>query len=189
MAEITYQMVLSTLQTVGLFVGIFYYILTLRNAQHTRELTLQSQELTRRALEQSAETRQTQLFMNIISVYTAKEYRKDVANLMTMEFTDYDDFENKYGWRTNPDDNAVFNNAYQWLEGIGVLVRRGLIDPELVFDLMYGWIIIYWEKYYPVFRGMREEWNPKMFEDLEFLYNEMKKLSETTGKDLSNYRM
>ena len=42
MAEITYQMVLSTIQTVGLLVGISYYILTLRNAQHTRELALKA---------------------------------------------------------------------------------------------------------------------------------------------------
>ena len=31
MVEITYQMVLSTLQTAGILVGISYYILTLRN--------------------------------------------------------------------------------------------------------------------------------------------------------------
>ena len=33
MVEITYQMVLSTLQTAGLLVGISYYILTQRNQQ------------------------------------------------------------------------------------------------------------------------------------------------------------
>ena len=57
MAEITYQMVLSTLQTVGLLVGIFYYVTTMRNAQKTRELTLESQELSQKAQEQSLETK------------------------------------------------------------------------------------------------------------------------------------
>jgi hypothetical protein len=60
MAEITYQMVLSTIQTVGLLVGIFYYITTMRNAQKTRELALKSQELTRKAQEHAVETRQIQ---------------------------------------------------------------------------------------------------------------------------------
>ncbi len=127
--------------------------------------------------------------MNIISVYTSKQYRKDVNNLLSWEWSDYEDFEAKYGHHANPDDNAMWNSAFQWLEGIGVLVRRGLIDPELVFDLLYGFVILYWEKFYPVFMAMREELSPKMFEDLEFLYNEMKKLSETTGKDVSNYRL
>ena len=40
MAEITYQMVLSTLQTVGLLVGIFYYVITLRNQEKTRHASL-----------------------------------------------------------------------------------------------------------------------------------------------------
>ena len=44
MAEITYQMVLSTLQTVALVVGIIYYITIMRNQQKTRELTLKAQE-------------------------------------------------------------------------------------------------------------------------------------------------
>ena len=70
MAEITYQMVLSTIQTVGLLVGIFYYVTTLRNAQKTRELTLQSMELTRKAQEQAVETRQAQLYNNIARAQT-----------------------------------------------------------------------------------------------------------------------
>ena len=67
MAEITYQMVLSTIQTIALVVGIVYYLTIMRNAQKTRELTLQSQELTRKAQEQSLETREAQLFMQFNS--------------------------------------------------------------------------------------------------------------------------
>ena len=33
MAEITYQMVLSTLQTAGLLVGIIYYLTIMKNSQ------------------------------------------------------------------------------------------------------------------------------------------------------------
>ncbi len=51
MVEITYQMVLSTLQTAGILVGIYYYVMTLRNQRKNQELAL--------------ETRQAQLFMNI----------------------------------------------------------------------------------------------------------------------------
>jgi hypothetical protein len=35
MVEITYQMLVSTLQTVGLLVGIIYYIFIMRNIQKT----------------------------------------------------------------------------------------------------------------------------------------------------------
>ena len=44
MAEITYQMFLSTLQTVGILVGIVYYITIIRNAQRTREVTKRNRQ-------------------------------------------------------------------------------------------------------------------------------------------------
>jgi uncharacterized membrane-anchored protein YhcB (DUF1043 family) len=51
-------MVLSTLQTIALVVGIAYYLFIMRNSQRNQELTLKAQE-------QALETRQTQLFMQI----------------------------------------------------------------------------------------------------------------------------
>ena len=162
--------------------GIIYYITIMRNAQRTRELTLRAQE-------QAAETRQTQLFMNIISVYTSKEYRKDAVTLMSWEWSDIEDFDAKYGYLANIDNWALLNSTAQWLEGVGVLVKRGLIDPELVFDLLYGWIILFWEKFLPVFMDYREKMGPNVFADLELLYNEMTKLSENSGKDLRNIRL
>jgi uncharacterized protein HemX len=61
MVEITYQMILSTLQTIALIVGIVYYLIIMRNTQKTRELSLRAQELTLKAQEQAKETRQAQL--------------------------------------------------------------------------------------------------------------------------------
>ena len=42
MVEITSQMVLSTLQTIALIVGIAYYLTIMRNSQRTRELSLKA---------------------------------------------------------------------------------------------------------------------------------------------------
>ena len=42
MVEITYQMVLSTLQTVGLLVGITYYLIIMRNSQRAQQLQLRA---------------------------------------------------------------------------------------------------------------------------------------------------
>jgi replicative DNA helicase len=45
MVEITYQMVLSTLQTIALIVGIYYYIMTIRANQRNQEISLKNQQL------------------------------------------------------------------------------------------------------------------------------------------------
>jgi hypothetical protein len=72
MVDVTYQMVLSTLQTAGLLVSIFYYITVLRNQQKNQEIslrnqekTLESLELTRKSQEDALHTRQAQFFMDI----------------------------------------------------------------------------------------------------------------------------
>ena len=61
-------MVLSTLQTVGILVGIFYYIMTIRTNQRNQDIAIRNQELT-------LETRQAQLFMNIFNTFASKEYQ------------------------------------------------------------------------------------------------------------------
>ena len=66
MVEITYQMVMSTIQTVSLVVGIIYYITIMRSQQRTREFALNAQE-------QALETRQTQIFMQIYQQLNSEE--------------------------------------------------------------------------------------------------------------------
>jgi preprotein translocase subunit YajC len=56
MVEVTYQMVLSTIQTIALIVGIAYYMTISRKQQRTRELALESQEQAWKAQENALET-------------------------------------------------------------------------------------------------------------------------------------
>ena len=176
MVELSYQMVLSTIQTVGLLIGIFYYIITLRNQQKTQELSRQNQELT-------LETRQAQLFMNIFNNFSSKGYQKDLENILAWEYDNYEDFFAKYGADVNPEDHSIFDHNLQWMEGLGVLVRRGLIDANLVFEIMYGTIINFYEKFEPILAEFRVQWGPFIQQDLTYLYNEMKRIQGEKGYD------
>ena len=84
MAEITYQMLLSTIQTIALIVGIIYYLTIMRNAQKTRELTLKSQE-------HATETRQAQLFMQIYDKWSSTEYTEAWHLINNADFKTYDE--------------------------------------------------------------------------------------------------
>jgi hypothetical protein len=189
MAEITYQMVLSTIQTVGLLVGIFYYVTTLRNAQKTRELTLknqeytlQSQELTRKAQEQALETRRVQLFMQIYQEMSSTENLRIFNELIKWEWDDWDDFNNKYGSENNPE-NWVFRfSMWNRLNGVGLLVKAGHIDVGMAYDLMRRTILWQWEKWRDIIIRSREEYYSGDFcEGFEFLANEIKKEVERRG--------
>ncbi len=182
MVEITYQMVLSTLQTLGLLVGIFYYVTTLRNAQKTRELTLQSQELTRKAQEQALETRQAQLFMQIYQEMSSPEHYIRDNELLRMEWEDFDDYYRKYGSENNPEAYALRCSMWYRLNGVGLLVKADLLDVDRVYDLIGGTILSQWAKWRDIIIWIREEWSiPGYMEGFEFIADEMVKESESRG--------
>jgi hypothetical protein len=175
MVEITYQMVLSTLQTVGLLVGIFYYVTTLRNAQKSRELTLKAQE-------QALETRQAQLFMQIYRDMSSPEHYIRTNELYSMEWDDYDDFERKYGSENNPENYGLRYSTWARIHGVGLLVKAGLIDVGTVHDLMRTTILWQWGKFGDIIIRHREEYDiGNLFEGFEFLANVMMKETERRG--------
>ncbi len=182
MAEITYQIVLSTLQTAGLLVGIFYYVTTLRNAQKTRKLTLESQELTRKAQEQALETRQAQLFMQIYQEMSSPEHYIRDTELLTMQWEDWDDFLRKYGAENNPEAYALRNSMHYRLNGVGLLVKADLIDVDRVYDLMSWTILAQWKKWEDIIIIIRGLYNvPGYMVGFEFIAGEMVKDSESRG--------
>jgi len=183
MVEITYQMVLSTLQTVGLLVGIFYYITIMRNAQKTRELTLESQELTRKAQEQALETRQAQLFMYMYDRWSEPDFLTHWNEIFSWEWTDYDELIENHWSEAN---RVSFSTVAIFFEGVGVLVKRNLVDISLVDDLMSGMLLSFWEKFgEPVIkiRQVRDNY-PQYYEHVEYLYSVIKPIVESQHPEL-----
>jgi hypothetical protein len=169
MAEpITLQTLLTYLTLISVPVGVFYHIMTLRNTRKNQELQL--------------ETRQAQLFMQIYNRFQSPEFQLNDYLFTQWEWKDFDDFEEKYG---DAESYSKHMSAGCYYEGIGVLVQRGLIDVEIVDDLLSGYIIRFWEKFKPVNDVWRErlEW-PQSYEWLEYLYNQIKPIVEEQHPEL-----
>ena len=151
---------------VGVIAGFSYYVLSVWNQNRTR---------------------QAQLFMQIFDRLNAKESRKQLGEFIWVwEWTDFDDFWDKYGPVGNIDDWASFNSFNVYYEGIGVMIKRGLIDPTFVDDIMSGEIIRVWEKFEPVVIEWRKRQNwPQAFEWNEYLYNEIKSIVEQQHPELA----
>jgi hypothetical protein len=127
--QLTFQIIFQFLQTVGILVGVYYYISTLRNAQKAQNLQI--------------ETRQAQLFMQIFSETYDEQAAKSRLSLARVEIADYDDWYQRY--YLDLDGAAKFNTMAIYLEGIGVLVKRKLIDPSLVDDLISTSVLSFWD--------------------------------------------
>ena len=135
------------------------------------------------------ETRQTQLFMNVYNNHTKIQ---NIGILMEIlyrwEWDDFDDFNAKYSLPNNFEAHEKWTYYFATLEGLGILIKKGLIDPELVYNSQWASIILLWEKFRPVVEEIRVRTNiPHVYEDPEFLYNEMIRIRDKKGhKPLTN---
>jgi hypothetical protein len=142
------QTVSIAIASAGVFAAAVYYVLQIRHQTRTR---------------------QTDLIMKLYSTYGSGEFQEARWNVMNREFKDFDDYTRKFGWKEETEVGIFF-------EGIGVLLKRKLVDISLVDDLFSTSIKNTWEKMKPFIEAARKKYDqPALLEWFEYLYNEMKK--------------
>ena len=139
------------LQTVGVLVtaasvtiAAIYYMFTLRINMKTQQLAAKSQE-------QTLETRQTQLFMQVVDKMDQKWTDDFFEVLEKWEWKDFNDFEKKYGGFSHPKLTHVFGA----LEHVGILVHEGLLNPRLLWYWQGSFPTSLWFKYKPIILELR----------------------------------
>ena len=163
MVNITYQMALSTIQTVSLVVGIIYYITIMRNAQRNQQHTL--------------ETRQAQMFMQIYSQTNDPSFIK--AWQVVFKSAHWDSYEEWDIWRSDPENSNAINRIGMFYEGLGVLVKEKYVPIRLIALLMTGMTRHFWEKQAPIVDEARERLHfPRFMSESEYLYDELMKYVE-----------
>ena len=137
----------------GVLVGVVYYVLDMR---HQRQI------------------RQTDLIMGLYRDYGSIEFQEALWKVNAREYKDFDDYEKQYGW-------AEVVAICTFFEGIGLLLKRKLVDIQLVDDLFTTPVKVSWGKMKPIVYDSRKHWNsPAAYEWFEYLYNEMKKREQRT---------
>jgi len=139
----------------SVFAAAIYYILQLRH---------------------QSKLRQTDLVMRLYSTWQSKEFSEATLKVWNLEFKDYNDFVKKYGpWYSETEVYTAFRMVCNFFDGIGILLIRKLVDIEMVARLFTMPAKTTWEKVKPLVEGGRRQLSPLLFEDFEYLYNEMKK--------------
>ena len=98
MVEFTYPMILDTIRTLGITVGISYYVLTLRN---------------------QTKARQAQLVAQLYDKYSDPEWLRHFNEPWTRKWEDIEDYMQKYSPQVNPDyriNFSVMRNFFEILE-------------------------------------------------------------------------
>ncbi len=172
MVEITIPIVLQFLQTAGILVGIYYYIMTLRNQQKNRE--------------HSEETRKIQLLLDINKDIEGSGSGVQYNEIMDMKWDSYDDFISKYGVENNPDAYRKRRRMWQIMHVTGLLVRDGLIDVRAIVEYTSGGALYMWRKFKDIIEESRRLYDrPEYLIGLEYLAGEVEKYRISQGFETS----
>ena len=166
MVEITYQMVLSTIQTASLVVGIVYYITIMRNQQRNQELSLKAQEHT-------LETRQAQNFMQMYN--RLQDSMGDLNSVELMQNAKFDTIEEFLELMNTDKTFGIFIRKYGgFYEGLGVLVKEGLLNVRFVALMWGGTTRMYYELIEPILEDWRKVINyPRLWSESEYVCKEV----------------
>jgi hypothetical protein len=155
LALVDVQTISIVFASTGVLVAAIYYVHQIRHQTKIRQTDL----LVRLAP-----------WLNISS----SEMQTALVKIMNLDFKDYDDFVEKYGppLAEKPEQMAIvtFGNYF---EAVGALLKRKLLDLDLVWD--------YWgETYITLFEKLKPIFSYYIIGELEetegaFLYHELKK--------------
>jgi hypothetical protein len=104
----------------------------------------------------SNKTRRTQMMMELYAAYRDPEFAKIWGEVMDYEYRDFEDFWGKYGSESNREAWSKWQSVARLFNGIGVLLKKNMIDIELVEELMAVIIIVSWSYMGPILYGFRE---------------------------------
>jgi hypothetical protein len=153
----------------GVIAGFSYYVLTVRNAQKAQQI--------------AEKNRQIQLLSQL---FATEEVIRTIIELLNMNWTDYDDFERKYGSDNNPDNYA--KRVYVWglCDNFGYMLRKDLIDRDLVFDRFHYTLLYLWAKFEGVIKEIRRRYKqPIQWIDFDYLVEECIKYYREKGIDIT----
>ncbi|MGD0805389.1 MAG: hypothetical protein ABSA11_15125 [Candidatus Bathyarchaeia archaeon] len=154
-------------QTIGILVtavsvtiAAVYYVMNLRVQQRNVKTTI--------------ETRRIGLLDSVINRASDAEGMRYLFELMRYEWSDYGDFERKYGSENNPEAAAKRYALCNTYNSIGMMIRKGLVDAVDLYDLGLTGPIYLYAKYRPVIEEGRRRYHGKDYQrDFEFLADEV----------------
>ena len=120
------------------------------------------------------ETRRLGLIDNIVNRFLGEEGNKMYFELMSYEWTDYEDFAKKYDSANNIESASKRFAVWTNFNEIGMMLRKGLVSVEDLYVLGMAGIPYHWRKYKPIIEEVRRRYNGKDYlRDMEYLAGEM----------------
>jgi hypothetical protein len=142
----------------GVFIALSYYIMNLRNLRQTR---------------------QAQIYLNIMETFRSTEFLRQWHITETARWKDFDDYKEKYSPENNPEVLTASTTVFLFFESVGTLVRKKLIDFDLVDGQLAIAIVAHWRRWESIILGDRGYFqSPGFWSDFEYIYKELDKTGQ-----------
>jgi hypothetical protein len=83
----------------------------------------------------------------------------------------------KYGTDNDVDAAAKRFMLWQSWNGMGLMLRRGMIEAEDLYDIGGSMVVMHWKKWEPIVQEIRRRyWGSDYLKDFEYLNDEMMKI-------------
>ena len=163
LAEIqaAYYMVAAT----GVIVAAIYYVLNMRATLETRRIGLMD---------------------SITNRIVNSEGCRDYFELLRYDWSDYQDFERKYGSENNV--LAAGKRYAHWnsFNSIGAMLRKGILNADDLYNTGLSAAPFLWGKYKPIIEEVRRRYMGQGFlRDFEYLSREMVRIAKQMDPDYS----
>ena len=170
MVDVSYQIVLNTLQTVALLVGIAYYVMSLNYTRRNQEISLRNQE-------QTLKTRSITLFHQTLgSLITSPIGNKHLRILDEIQVSNYEEH------RELSSKNVEYYDAWRWafltIDLMGVYLKESVVDIGMVAKFNPWWFIGFWGRYKDIVYEMRKLVGPTYFSNMDYFMDSLQKYLE-----------
>ena len=151
------------LSLLGLSASVLYYSLTIQNQNRTRH---------------------AQLLSGLYETYRNPDFRHIQNKILDLDYSSYEDFNEKY--RTGDQRTwSEWQSVASFFNGLGVLLKNGMIDIVLVEELFSNITFVTWVQMEPIisewrkgderFSGYVRSQKYEFYSGFEYLYNELVK--------------
>jgi hypothetical protein len=169
---VSVEQVIYVVPVLALTASIIYYSLNLRNSNKNQKIAF--------------ETRQVQYLLeyNNVLVERTLSNLNFYFQIMSAEWTDFNDYYEKYGPENNAELNSFRSSLWNRFNAAGLMIRDGMIDVKMYVDYVGDAPVMMWYKYRDIVEEYRRRFHlPSYLAGWEILAVEIEKYRTRQGWD------
>jgi hypothetical protein len=153
-----------TAGALSVVLGVIYYAINLKETIRNRRVTLAN---------------------NLLSTVNSEDAQRKYFELMSMQWTDFEDFKSKYDSSVNPENYIKRYSFWQVCDHVGWQYRKGLVDLETIYFSAGLNIFLMWRKFKPLIEALRKwQYGHQYCVNWEYLAEALDKMSERLDPEM-----